>query len=291
MAEVAIKEEKKVKGFMPYKNTKTVEQEEKELEEMEQAQKTKSEADEKKAEQEIAELDENLDEVEKSFKKRYGDLRRHTQKKEQEFQTQLNDLKSQLAESTKQNIKLPKTEEEIDAWTKEYPDVAGIVETIATKKAMEQAKDLETRMKQIDEMQSDAKREKAEAELLRVHPDFEEIKESDDFHDWADAQPKWVQNALYENEDDASSAARAIDLYKSDKGLTKKTKKSSTVDKEAAMDVTTSSSRTNVSEKQNKVFRESEIANMSDKEFEKHQDVILAQQREGKLILDMSRRS
>ena len=46
-----------------------------------------------------------------------------------------------------------------------------------------------------------------------------------------------------------------------------------------------------VSEKQNKVFRESEIANMSDKEFEKHQDVILAQQREGKLILDMSRRS
>ena len=291
MAEVAIKEEKKVKGFMPYKNTKTVEQEEKELEEMEQAQKTKSEADEKKAEQEIAELDENLDAEEKSFKKRYGDLRRHTQKKEQEFQTQLNDLKSQLAESTKQNIKLPKTEEEIDAWTKEYPDVAGIVETIATKKAMEQAKDLETRMKQIDEMQSDAKREKAEAELLRVHPDFEEIKESDDFHDWADAQPKWVQNALYENEDDASSAARAIDLYKSDKGLTKKTKKSSTVDKEAAMDVTTSSSRTNVSEKQNKVFRESEIANMSDKEFEKHQDVILAQQREGKLILDMSRRS
>lgn len=291
MAEIAIKEEKKVKGFMPYKNTKTVEQEEKELEEMEQAQKTKSEADEKKAEQEIAELDENLDAEEKSFKKRYGDLRRHTQKKEQEFQTQLNDLKSQLAESTKQNIKLPKTEEEIDAWTKEYPDVAGIVETIATKKAMEQSKDLETRMKQIDEMQSDAKREKAEAELLRVHPDFEEIKESDDFHDWADAQPKWVQNALYENEDDASSAARAIDLYKSDKGLTKKTRKSSTVDKEAAMDVTTSSSRTNVSEKQNKVFRESEIANMSDKEFEKHQDVILAQQREGKLILDMSRRS
>jgi len=291
MAEIAIKEEKKVKGFMPYKNTKTVEQEEKELEEMEQAQKTKSEADEKKAEQEIAELDENLDAEEKSFKKRYGDLRRHTQKKEQEFQTQLNDLKSQLAESTKQNIKLPKTEEEIDAWTKEYPDVAGIVETIATKKAMEQAKDLETRMKQIDEMQSDAKREKAEAELLRVHPDFEEIKESDDFHNWADAQPKWVQNALYENEDDASSAARAIDLYKSDKGLTKKTKKSSTVDKEAAMDVTTSSSRTNVSEKQSKVFRESEIANMSDKEFEKHQDVILAQQREGKLILDMSRRS
>ncbi len=291
MAEVAIKEEKKVKGFMPYKNTKTVEDEEKELKEMEEAHVKVAEADVKKVEKEIAELDENLDAEEKSFKKRYGDLRRHTQKKEQEFQSQLNELKSQLAESTKQNIKLPKTEEEIDAWTKEYPDVAGIVETIATKKAMEQAKDLEDRMKQINEMQSDAKREKAEAELLRVHPDFEEIKESDDFHDWAEAQPKWVQNALYENEDDASSAARAIDLYKSDKGLTKKAKKSSASDKDAAMDVKASSARTNVTDKQSKVFRESEIANMSDKDFEKHQDAILAQQREGKIILDMSRRS
>ena len=291
MAEVAIKEEKKVKGFMPYKNTKTVEDEEKELKEMEEAHVKVAEADVKKVEKEIAELDENLDAEEKSFKKRYGDLRRHTQKKEQEFQSQLNELKSQLAESTKQNIKLPKTEEEIDAWAKEYPDVAGIVETIATKKAMEQAKDLEDRMKQINEMQSDAKREKAEAELLRVHPDFEEIKESDDFHDWAEAQPKWVQNALYENEDDASSAARAIDLYKSDKGLTKKAKKSSASDKDAAMDVKASSARTNVTDKQSKVFRESEIANMSDKDFEKHQDAILAQQREGKIILDMSRRS
>ncbi|MBA58886.1 MAG: hypothetical protein CMQ40_06910 [Gammaproteobacteria bacterium] len=291
MAEVAIKQEKKVKGLMPYNNTKSIEDEEKELKEMEEAHVKVAEADVKKVEQEIAELDENLSAEEKSFKKRYGDLRRHTQKKEQEFQTQLNELKAQLAESTKQNIKLPKTEEEIDAWAKEYPDVAGIVETIATKKAMEQSKDLEARMKQINEMQSDAKREKAEAELLRIHPDFEEIKESDDFHDWADKQPKWVQNALYENEDDANSAARAIDLYKSDTGMGKKAKKSSSSDKDAAMDVKTSSSRTNVTENKSKIFRESEIAQMSDKEFEKHQDAILAQQREGKIILDMSRRS
>ena len=96
---------------------------------------------------------------------------------------------------------------------------------------------------------------------------------------------------MYENEDDASSAARAIDLYKSDKGLTKKAKKSSASDKDAAMDVKASSARTNVTDNQSKVFRESEIANMSDKDFEKHQDAILAQQREGKIILDMSRRS
>ena len=72
---------------------------------------------------------------EKTFKKRYGDLRRHSQEKEREFQKQLDDLKVQLEKATKKEIKLPKSEAEIEEWAKEYPDVAGIVETIAIKKA------------------------------------------------------------------------------------------------------------------------------------------------------------
>ena len=82
-------------------------------------------------------------------------------------------------------------------------------------------------MKAIDDMQMSATKEKAEAELMRLHPDFDEIRDSDDFHMWADEQPKWVQDALYENDNDARSAARAIDLYKADKGIAseKKVKK------------------------------------------------------------------
>ena len=72
-----------------------------------------------------------------------------------------------------------------------YPDVAAIVETIASKKAKEQQLHLEERMKQIDEMQSAATRDKAEAELLNIHPDFEQIRDDDAFHDWAEEQPKW----------------------------------------------------------------------------------------------------
>ena len=78
---------------------------------------------------------------------------------------------------------------------------------------------LEESMKAIDEMQMSATKEKAEAELMRLHPDFGEIRDSDDFHDWAEEQYKWVQDALYENDNDARSAARAIDLYKADKGI------------------------------------------------------------------------
>ena len=101
---------------------------------------------------------------------------------------------------------MPKSEEELEEWAKEYPDVAKIVETIAIKKSQEQAKELEDKIKKINDMQDDALREKAEVELLKRHPDFAEIRDQDEFHNWVEAQPQWVQKALYENEHDAMSA-------------------------------------------------------------------------------------
>ena len=137
---------------------------------------------------------------EKTFKKRYGDLRKHSQETKQSLEKQVNDLRKQLDKSTKQEIKLPKSDDDIDAWAARYPDVAAIVETIAIKKAREQSQDLEERVKEIDAMRETATKEKAEVELLKIHPDFSEIRDSDDFHNWATEQPKWVQDALYEKE-------------------------------------------------------------------------------------------
>ena len=44
-------------------------------------------------------------------------------------------------------MKLPKSDEDIEQWAADYPDVAAIVETIAMKKAREQSTALEERMK------------------------------------------------------------------------------------------------------------------------------------------------
>ena len=82
------------------------------------------------------------------------------------------------------------------------------------KKAAEQSASLEQRVKALDDMQQDVSKQRAETELLQMHPDFDEIRNDDDFHTWAEEQPKWIQDALYENDNDARSAARAIDLYK-----------------------------------------------------------------------------
>ena len=208
-----------------YSNRKSLEDEEKELEELIRQQSEDDEVAEQQAQEEEEDNEVPVSAEEKTFKKRYGDLRRHSQKQQKEFEEKISALQSQLSEATKTQIQLPKSEEELEEWSKEYPDVAAVIETIAIKKSREQSKEIETRLAEIDTLQTSARKEKAEAELLVLHPDFDDIRSSEEFHDWAEDQPKWVQEALYENETDARSAARAIDLYKVDKGIFAKEEK------------------------------------------------------------------
>ena len=76
---------------------------------------------------------------------------------------------------------------------------------------------------ETDRLFAESGRELAELELSILHPDFEQIRQDKPFMT-AKAQAKWVQDALYENEDDAKLAARAIDLYKVEKGITTETR-------------------------------------------------------------------
>ena len=224
---------------------------------------------------------------EKTFKKRYSDLRRHQQKQAEEFKAELAAMKSQLEKATKKEMKLPKSDEDIEQWAADYPDVAAIVETIAMKKAAEQSTALEERMKAIAEMQTSATKEKAEAALMQMHPDFDEIRDSDDFHNWAEEQPKWVQDALYDNDNDARSAARAIDLYKADMGIAEAKKSKS--GKDAAKSVTAKNTRNKPQEDESSTYlRESQVEKMSVHEYEKHSDEIMEAIRSGKFIYDLS---
>ena len=222
---------------------------------------------------------------EKTFKKRYGDLRRHAQQKEADLQTQIDQLRTQLEESTKKELSLPKSDEDIEAWAKQHPDVAAIVETIAIKKSKEQSKELEDRIQKINEMQESATKEKAEVELLKLHPDFVDIREDDDFHNWAEEQPQWVQKALYENDNDAKSAARAIDLYKADRNIGKK----KTSSKDAAIATNPKSTRTKPQTNEESTYlKESQVQKMSSQEYERRADEVMEAIRTGKFIYDVS---
>ena len=294
MPELAEVEKPKTAGYVnprpKNKNKERIEQAEKELEQLSsQAQGDGvSETTEKVTNTEVSETDskdEILSKEEQTFKKRYGDLRRHLADKEKSFADQIDQLKNQLDLATKNELVLPKSDEDIDAWAKKYPDVASIVETIATKKARETSQDLDKRVKEIENLRESAKIEKAEAELLALHPDFNEIREQDEFHDWAEKQPKWIQDALYENSTDAKAASRVIDLYKADKGISTK----SNVDLSAAKAVTPKRGRsTPQADATASYLKESVVNKMSTREYEKNQDKIMEAIRTGKFVYDIS---
>jgi hypothetical protein len=287
MNDTIMAEEMQTEKKVAFANRKYTNEEKREREEAELAEMLEQQKQAKEGKQAVEpEEEEPTSAEEKTFKKRYSDLRRHQQKQAEEFKAELDAMKRQLEQATQKEMKLPKSDEDIEQWAADYPDVAAIVETIAMKKAREQSTALEERLKAIDEMQNSATKEKAEAELMRIHPDFDEIRDSDSFHDWAEEQPKWVQDALYDNDNDARAAARAIDLYKADMGITSKKSKS---DKDAAKSVATKNSRSKPQDEGNATYlKESAVQKMSPQEYEKMSDEIMEAIRSGKFIYDVS---
>ena len=225
---------------------------------------------------------------ERSFKKRYGDLRRHQQEQKSDFEEQIKSLKSELKSTSTGDMELPSTEEEIAEWASKYPQVANIMQTMALKAAKDQNETLSTRMKEIDDLQLSANKGKAEAKLLQIHPDFEQIREEDAFHDWVDAQPKWVQDSLYHNEADADSAARAIDLYKLDAGISKKNKAKKGNNRSAAQEVSSRGNSSPTEGSGEQQYLESDVASMTIAEYEVHQDDIAKAMRSGNFVYDVS---
>jgi len=273
-----------------------IEKDEKELEELMKGRTDVSEEVEEEIEEEDEDVaveeetpeaqeeedDSTLSREEKSFKKRYGDLRRHMAEKEKEWKDKLEAASSTSSDS----IRPPKSDEDIEAWARKYPDVAAIVETIADKKASERLSSAEARFKELDEAQYEATRTKAETSIRKAHADFDELREADSFHDWVEEQPKWVRDALYENSDDADSVIRVLDLYKVDNGLSPSAKKAKA--KDAAKTVKRTSRTSIDADDTGMSIRESDVAKMTDKQFEAKYDAIQEAMASGKFVYDIS---
>jgi hypothetical protein len=289
MSEVAIKQNVEVKVDSPAhnRNIARAKKDEEELQELRDAAKGVEDVQESVAEVAEDVDDKNLSQEEKTFKQRYGDLRRHSAAKDQELNDKVTKLETQLKLAADNKLVLPKSDQDIEAWSKQHPDVASIVEAIADRKAVERSTDLDARLKEIEDLRADAKRDKAEAELIGYHPDFEGIRSSDEFHNWADEQPKWVKDALYENQDDARSVSRVIDLYKQDNNIKKSS--TSSADRDAASSVKARTRNTPESDESKKYLSESIVHKMSAREYERRSEEIHDAMRNSKFIYDMSK--
>lgn len=226
-------------------------------------------------------VEEDLSKSEQTYKKRYDDIRRH----QNQLMEKVKELETQLVDAS--SMTPPTTEAELQQWTDKYPDVANIVSTLAKKQAEALFANANDRLSRLDEITEAAERAKAESEIRAIHPDFDELKNGDEFHDWADKQPKWVRDALYENSDDPASVTRVIDLYKVDNNITNKQVRVS--DKKAAQAVITKKGRTSVdADEASRTISESDVNKMSAAEYEKRSDEIMEAVRGGRFVYDMS---
>ena len=218
------------------------------------------------------------------YKKRYDDLKRHYDSKLNEFKSREQELLEEVTKN-RTEYKAPKTEEELEQFAKEYPDVYEVVETVAHLQSEAKSKVLEERLQKLQEREEEVIRIEAEKRLNDRHPDFDEIRNSDDFHNWAKEQPKSIQDWIYKNTDDADLASRALDLFKKDMGMDipKTTKSNSKQTKKSAADMV-STKTTTVEPKQEKIWSESEIAAMSMDEFDKYEDEISEAMQQGRIV-------
>ena len=220
---------------------------------------------------------------ERVFKKRYDDLKRHYDSTLGKHKDEVRTLRTQLEQSSKQFIP-PKSKDELESWRKEYPDVYEMVETIAMNKADNRTKEMEDKYQNLQVQQEEIAKEKAEVELLKLHPDFNELRAKDDFHEWAAKQDPVIQDWLYENTSNASLAARALDLYKMDKGLGKYSKKETQdVKKEAAKAISKTKKAEAPDAPTKKVWSNAAISKMTVNEYAKYEEEIDKAVREGRI--------
>ena len=290
MPELTEMETPKNAGFVQNKSTltanrKRIEQDEAELKALMEARTESPTEEEESTETKEANTEakeETLSAEETTYKKRYSDLRKHLNKQSEEIK----ELKAKMEEAAKGQLLPPKSDEEIDAWTKKYPEIASIVETKAAKIAEEKFAKADKRLQEIDKLTAQAQRSKSEDEIRSMHSDFDDLRSSDEFHNWAEEQPKWVQDALYENQDDPKSVIRVIDLYKIDNDMDVKGKRKST--KDAASQVKTKRTTKVETNDTSGSFRESDVQRMTAQEYEANSDAIMESIRSGKFIYDLS---
>ena len=216
-----------------------------------------------------------------NYKKRYDDLKTHYDSRLNEFKVREQEL-IQEAVSNRPEYKAPKSAEELEKFKNEYPDVYEVVESVAHLQSENQVAELQTRLDAMQGRETEILKREAEKDLLEKHPDFDEIRNSDEFQDWANLQPESIKDWIFNNPSDATLASRALDLFKKDIGL-EQPKSNSRQTKQSAADMI-STKTTSVEPNQQRVWSEREIAAMSVAEFDKYESEISDAMQEGRII-------
>ena len=218
-----------------------------------------------------------------NYKKRYDDLKKHYDAKLNEFRQR----EQELISSNSPSYQAPKTVEELEDFKSKYPDVYDVVETVSHLQSDARTKDLESQVQAMREREAVALRREAETELFEKHPDFADLRDSDEFHAWAESQPEDIQAWVYRNPDNVRLASRAIDLFKQDMGLAsnkkKQTRNKSRSSSSRAADMVSTKTTTIDATAEPKIWTQEEIAALPMDEFDRLESEIDKALEEGRV--------
>lgn len=230
--------------------------------------------------------DESLEPEDKSFKKRYGDLRRHSAEQSATEKKKIAELEQQLADATSQKTARPLDDEALNSFEEENPEAAEVFTSIAQRENEKSLEEVQALKAQLADAKLESDMAKAEAYVARRHSDIEDIKNSDEFHDWAESKSQMIQDGIYANATDGDTLADIIDSYKAETGLGGEGKKPSKKAKmkEAASELISSKSKSEPDTKEKPIYSLRDIDTMSLDEYEKIEDDILLARAEGRLV-------
>jgi len=217
-----------------------------------------------------------------AYKKRYDDLKRHYDKKLDEWKSERDALEA-ANKVTDTGVQMPTTPEEITEFKQKYPDVYKVVESVASMQAEQKTGDLKEKIDSLQQREEDLVVQNAYSELLTAHPDFQDIKTDEKFLEWLDEQPTSIANGIYKNNKDAKWASRVLDLYKIDAGIS--SKKTTSTNKQSAAEVVKSPKAREISDSNSnkKIWKMEDIARLKSWEFEKFEKEIDQARAEGRI--------
>ena len=220
---------------------------------------------------------------EHDYKKRYDDLKKHYDSKLHEWKMERETLIAQPQEE-----EVYEEDADIASFKENYPDVYNVVETLASKNATKEVQELKQEIERLSKKEEQLQAKSAYQELLALHPDFSDIKKSDQFKDWLGKQPPSIADGIINNNSDVQYASRVLDLYKADTASTKKPRgRPSKKQLAAAAEAVTRTTPVNVStnsDANKKVWTTSEIRKLKPHEFAKLEAELDQANAEGRIV-------
>lgn len=220
------------------------------------------------------------------WKKRYGDAKSHFDKTIASMNATINELKTQTQElktKTETSVTMPKTLEEYKVFKEKYPELAANIETAAITAVSARESVINTKLKQLEDVQDSIRAQQGVAELKKYHSDFEEIKDDPRFHAWFNEQLPEIQNLIRSS--NPKVIAEGLSKYKKDVGI--KTPAEKKEDAKNLIREPKNQQRVQIEDGAKRTWTEREIFKLpltGPNSFEFYKDEIALAQREGRIL-------